>query len=287
MSRLVTPKGTIGRSAPLVLATWGLWAGACAHRGQTDIATLSSNSDQVIWEAGQKALGKKQWEAGRQHMRRIIDGFPQSEHGPAARLALAKSYFDEGGTANHILAASAYRDFLTLYPSHPQSDFAQLQVAESFFKQRNGPDRDQTPLQQALEEYLRLLELYPSSTHLEKARGRIRECRRTLARSEFIVGFFYQKTRQAPRAAIVRYEGILRDFPDYEGLDEVLFRLAQCLDSTSRPAEALPHLGRLLQEYPRSAFAPGARELQSAIAAKNPQLSPGAPSPENSRPRTP
>jgi len=165
-----------------------LLAAACAHRGQPDIATLSSNSDQVIWEAGQKALKKKQWESARQHLRRIIDGFPQSEYGPGARLALGKSYLDEGGTANAILAASAYRDFLTLYPSHPQSDHAQFQVGEAFFKQKNGPDRDQTPIQQALEEYQKLLELHPGSAHAEKARGRLRECRESLARSEFMVG---------------------------------------------------------------------------------------------------
>src|SRR5207244_5159397 len=75
------------------LAGWG-----CAHGGEPDIATLASNSDQVIWEAGQKALEKHQYESARQHFKRIIDGFPQSEYGPAARLALADSHFQEAGT---------------------------------------------------------------------------------------------------------------------------------------------------------------------------------------------
>ena len=47
---------------------------------------------------------KKQWENARQHFKRIVDGFPQSEYGPAARLALGDSYFQEGGTGNYILA---------------------------------------------------------------------------------------------------------------------------------------------------------------------------------------
>ncbi len=259
-----------------------LLAAACAHQGQPDIATLSSNSDQVIWQAGQKALTKKQWESARQHLRRIVDGFPNSEYGPAARLALAKSYFDEGGTANCILAASAYRDFLTIYPSHPQSDYAQFQVGEAFFRQKNGPDRDQTPIQQALEEYQKLLELYPGSAHGEKARGRLRECRESMAKTEFLVGYFYQRTRQAYRAAISRYEGIVRDYPEYSALDEVLFRLGQTLHLADRSAEALPHLARLIEEYPRSSFAPQARAIAEVIAARRPALSPdsgSAPSP--------
>ena len=90
----------------------------CAH-GKPDIASLSSNSDRVIWEAAQKALQGSQWDSTRQLCKRIIDGFPQSEFGPEARLALAESYLKEGGTANYILAVAKYREYLTLYPSHP------------------------------------------------------------------------------------------------------------------------------------------------------------------------
>ena len=78
-----------------------LAAAACSH-GQADIATLTSNSDQVIWDAGQKALQKHEWEAARQHFKRIIDAFPQSRYAPGARLALGDSYVQEGGTANDI-----------------------------------------------------------------------------------------------------------------------------------------------------------------------------------------
>ena len=148
-----------------------LAAAACGH-GAPDIATLTSNSDQVIWEAGQKALQKKDWESARQHFKRIIDAFPQSQYAPSARIALGDAYVQEGGTASDILSIGAYREFLTLYPSHPRSDYAQFQVAESYFRQKSGPDRDQTQTLHALEEYERLLELYPGlAVHRERARA--------------------------------------------------------------------------------------------------------------------
>ncbi|HEU0105160.1 MAG TPA: outer membrane protein assembly factor BamD, partial [Vicinamibacteria bacterium] len=137
----------------------GLMALASCGHGQPDIATLTSNSDQVIWEAGQKALSKHDWESARQHFKRIIDAFPQSQYAPSARLALGDTYIQEGGISNDILAIGAYREFLTLYPSHPKSDYAQFQVAESYFRQKSGPDRDQTQTLHALEEYERLLDL--------------------------------------------------------------------------------------------------------------------------------
>jgi outer membrane protein assembly factor BamD len=233
---------------------------SCGH-GQPDIATLTSNSDQVIWEAGQKALQKHDWESARQHFKRIIDAFPQSQYAPSARLALGDTYIEEGGTSNDILAIGAYREFLTLYPSHPKSDYAQFQVAESYFRQKSGPDRDQTQTLHALEEYERLLDLYPSSPYIEQARGRIKESRQNLARAEYMAGYFYQKTRQYCRAAVARYEGILKDYPDFDDLDLVLLHMAECLHAQGRTAEALPHLGHLLEDFPESAQAETARSL--------------------------
>jgi outer membrane protein assembly factor BamD len=238
---------------------------ACSHKGPADIATLASSSDEVVWEAGQKAAAKSNWESARQHFKRIVDGFPQSQHGPEARLALGDSYFKEGGTGNYILAISAYRDFLTLYPSHPKSDYAQYQVGECFFLQKSGADRDQTNTKKALEELQRLLEMYAASPYTEPARTRIRELRQNLARSEHVAGYFYQRTRKAYRASIARYEIVLSDYPDYDRLDEVLFRYAECLTFMARKAEAMPQLNRLVSEYPESSFSDDARQLMSAI----------------------
>jgi outer membrane protein assembly factor BamD len=254
--------------------------------GQPDIATLTSNSDQAIWEAGQKALQRKDWISARQHFRRIIDGFPQSQYGAEARLAIGETYVKEGGSTNDLLAVGAYREFLTLYPSHPKSDFAQFQVAEAYFRRRNSADRDQTDTREAVAEYQRLLDLYASSPYAEKGRVQITEARQSLARAEFLAGYFYQRTRELCRASIARYEVVLKEYPDYRNLDEVLFRLAECLQASGRGKEALPHLGRLLEEYPKSSWAGPARELMVVAAATPPSPSPAprAPSPA---PQTP
>jgi outer membrane protein assembly factor BamD len=242
-----------------------LCSGCASH--QLDLEALSSASDQIVWEAGQKAVEKKDWESARQYFRRLIDAFPQSEHQPGARIALADSYFEEGGAANYVLAVSSYREFLTLYPRHPRSDYAQFRAAESFFEQRNSPDRDQTATQEALDEYQRLLDVYTQSSWVEPARERIRECRQALARSHFGVGYFYQRTRQAWRSAIGRYETILTEYPDFERLDEVLFRLSECLGNAGRYAEARPHLARLRAEFPESPFLEEARKLEEGFPA--------------------
>lgn len=278
-------------------------AGLACSAGEADIATLTSNSDQVIWEAGLQAQQKKNWESARQHFRRIIDGFPQSEYSPAARLALAETFVKEGGDANDIMAIATYRDFLTLFPSHPKADDAQFEIGEAYFRMRSGPDRDQTQTVSALEEYQRLLELYPQSELGERARTRIGEARQSLARAEYLAGYFYQRTRQWCRAAIPRYEGILREYPDFADLDDVLLHLAECFHSEGRTAEALPLLGRIIEDYPQNPLVEQARRYQETWPAEAaarpvppapvpgaspaPAASPGTPADPTLAPRAP
>jgi len=257
----VDPGGALKRALAVAAV---LLLPACGSH-QLDLEALSSASDQIVWEAGEKAVEKKDWESARQYFRRLIDAFPQSEHQPGSRIALADSYFEEGGTGNYVLAVSSYREFLTLYPQHPRSDYAQFRAAESYFKQKNTPDRDQTATEQALEEYQRLLDVYPQSSWVEPAREKIRECRQSLARSHFGVGYFYQKTRQAWRSAIGRYEIIVADYPDFERIDEVLYRLSECLGNAGRYAEARPHLARLQAEFPDSPFVELAKKLEATF----------------------
>jgi outer membrane protein assembly factor BamD len=251
----------------LVLAAAAIAAGCST--GLADISLLSSPSEQVVWEAAQKAIKKKQWAPARQYLRRVIDGFPQGTHQAEARVAFADAYFEEGGVANLVLASSSYREFLTLYPQDARSGYAQFQVGECYFKQKNSPDRDSTATEQALQEYERLLDVYPQSSLVERARQRIHECRQSLARGNYLVGFFYQRARHAWRSAIGRYEVILKDYPDYEETDEVLFRIAQCLAAAGRYAEALPHLGRLEHDFPESRFLDDAQRLQSHFPANS------------------
>jgi outer membrane protein assembly factor BamD len=270
-----------GRKLAVVLALAAL--PACASK-QLDLESLASASDEVVWEAGQKATAKKDWESARQYYKRLIDAFPQSNHQPDARIALADTYFEEGGTGNYVLAVSAYREFLTLYPQHPRSDYAQFRAGESYFKQKNSSDRDQTATKQALEEYERLLDIYPQSSHAEEARDRIRTCRQTLAHAHHQVGFFYQKTRKSWRSAIARYETILNDFPDYEKLDEVLFRISQCLSYAGRYAEARPYLQRLRSEFPKSEFLSDGDKLEATFPASAPAAPPAAATPPADKP---
>src|SRR6185503_20838693 len=95
-------------------------------------------------------------------------------HSFPTRRSSDLSYFNEGGSSNMILAAAQYREFLTVFPSHPRGDYAQFQIGEAYFNQKNSPDRDQTQVNQALEEYLAFLDRYPDSPMAKTVRERVK-----------------------------------------------------------------------------------------------------------------
>ncbi len=269
------------RSLALVVVLSAVWAHGCASGGgKADISILTSSSDEEIWEAGQKAVAKHDFEAARQYFKRIVDGFPQSEHGPEARVAIADSYFNQGGTANYILAISSLSRL-----RHAVSAASQERLRPVPDRRRLFPSEEYSRIAirrrstHALEEYNRLLDLYPSSPYVEKARPQIAACRQNLARGSFMVGYFYQKTRKVYRAAIARYEDVIKDYPDYDGSDEVLYRLSQCLVASGRSPEALPHLQRLRETYPTSRWANEAAKLVAQIEATGAAPVPPAASP--------
>ncbi len=70
-------EGSRARRSWSILAALGLATAlsGCAS-SQGDLSSLASSSDEIVWQAAEKAYGKRQWDAARKDYRRIVDGFP-------------------------------------------------------------------------------------------------------------------------------------------------------------------------------------------------------------------
>ena len=83
-------------------------------------------------------------EVGRLTMQTLINTYPDSEYLAKAKLAIADSYYKEGGTSNLALAISGYKDFEVFFPFLPEATYAQMQVAMAHYRQMEKPDRDRS-----------------------------------------------------------------------------------------------------------------------------------------------
>src|ERR1700691_4607273 len=82
-------------------------------------ATTADNSaepDKVLYDRALDDIKHGRHEVGRLNLQTLINTYPDSDYLAKAKLAIADSYFKEGGTANMTQAIQAYKDFIVFFP---------------------------------------------------------------------------------------------------------------------------------------------------------------------------
>src|SRR5437667_12333490 len=104
----------------------------------------SAAPDKILYDRAIVDIKKGRHEVGRLNLQTLINTYPDSEYLAKAKLAIADSYYKEGGSANLTQAAQAYKDFGIFVPMLPEAAYAQLQVAMTHSKQWEKLHRDRT-----------------------------------------------------------------------------------------------------------------------------------------------
>jgi outer membrane protein assembly factor BamD len=263
-----------------------LAAAGCAERS-TKIPPGTSQPDQFLFERGNAALKEKRWFTAREFFQTLIDTYPQSPHRADAKLGLADAYLGDGSPASQVLAINEYREFLSFFPTSPRADYAQYQLAMSHFSQMPKAGRDQTETNEALKEFEVLFEKYPNSSLLPEARIKQREARDRLGRTEYLVGLTYYRLKWYP-GVVARLQALLKSDPQFSERDAVYYYLAEALVQLNRPAEALPLLEKIPQEFEKSDYIEKAKKRLDALktAAATPPPAPTPQTPPTPQPQT-
>jgi len=228
-----------------------------------EISPEDASSDETLFKLGETYINKDP-EKGRLYMRQVIDSFPKSYYAQRAKLAIADSYFKKGDEGSMIIAASEYREFISLYPYSPSSAYAQYQIAMTFFKKALKPGRDQTKTMQALIEFKKVPTNYPLSEEANSAKEKIKECEERLAEHTTGIGEFYYKVN-AFKASINRLIKIPTDYPDYSKMDKVYFLLANSYYKWGKIDQSIAYFTKLISDFPESKYAKKATETMKEI----------------------
>jgi outer membrane protein assembly factor BamD len=277
---LVQPR-LLGVSALALL----LLAGACAEKG-TKIPAGTDKPDEFLFGRGNTALQEKRWFTAREFFQTLIDTYPQSQHRADAKLGLADAYLGDGSPASQVLAINEYREFLSFFPTSPRADYAQYKLAMSHFSQMPKAGRDQTETREALKEFDVLFEKYPNSPLLTEARVKQREAKDRLGRSEYLVGITYYRLKWYP-GVVARLQALLKADPQFTDRDAVYYYLADSLTELNRPAEAVPLLEKIPQEFEKSDYIEKAKKRLEEIKtlAANPPAPPKQAQPKQAQPK--
>lgn len=226
--------------------------GTGCRGAKTEITPDLASSDENLFKKGEEYV-KKDPEKARLYFRQVIDSFPKSFYAQRAKLLIADSYYNKGDVGSLIIAASEYREFITLFPLSPSASYAQYRLALTFFRKALSPGRDQTKTKQALAEFKKVVTNFPRSEQVADSREQIKECEERLAAHILTIGVHYYKV-YALKAATVRLIGILTDYPYFSRMDKVYFFLGDSYFKWNKFEEANPYLRKLITDYPESKY---------------------------------
>ena len=214
--------------------------------------------DKELYDKAEYAIKKGRFDVGRLDLQTLLNTYPDSQYLMRAKLAVADSWFKEGGTAALMQAESEYKDFITFFPNAPEAAEAQMRVGDIYFRQMDKPDRDYSKATHAEEEYRLMIQQFPDSPLVPQAKQRLREVQEVLATREAEIGEFYQ-AHNVWTAAIARYQTVVDTYPEYSHMDDVLIGIGDAYESEARYVRSLnlPEAGkaRLEQTYDGKAAA--------------------------------
>jgi outer membrane protein assembly factor BamD len=214
--------------------------------------------DKQLYDKAEDAIKHGRFDVGRLDLQTLLNTYPDSQFMMPAKLAIADSWYKEGGTAALTQAEQEYKDFITFFPNAPEAAEAQMRVGDIYFKQMDKPDRDYSKTVDAEREYRLMLQQFPDSILVPQARQRLREVQEVLASREADIASFYA-TRTPPNltASIARYQTVVDTYPLYSHMDDVLVNIGDLWESEAKYIRTLklPEAGkaRLVQFYEHQA----------------------------------
>ena len=228
--------------------------------------------DKQLYDKALDATKRGRFDVARLDLQTLLNTYPESQYQMRAKLAVADSWYKEGGTAALTQAEQEYKDFITFFPNAPEAAEAQMRVGDIYFREMDKPDRDYSKAVHAEQEYRTMLQQFPDSTLVPDAKQRLREVQEVLATRESSIADFYG-THANWAATIARYQTVVDTYPQYSHMDEVLIGLGNGYEAESRYVRGLklPEAGKAKLEriYDEAAIAAYSKVITEHSASKN------------------
>jgi len=214
--------------------------------------------DKMLYEKADNEIQHGRYDVGRLTLQTLINTYPDSEYLAKSKLAIANSYYQEGGISGLTQSEAEYKDFITFFPTAPEAPEAQYRVGMAHFRMIGKPDRDVAEAQAAEIEFKEFLLKYPDSPYMPRVKARLREVQELVAEGDYVVAHFYYQ-KGAYLAARGRFMEIADQYPNYSQADSALWYLGQTLEHLRAPKAAAPYYARLLKTYPLSPYSKSAK----------------------------
>ena len=238
-------------------------------------ASNTAEPDKQLYNKAMDDIKHGKQEVGRLSLQTLINTYPDSEFLAKAKLAIADSYYKEGGTSNTTQAVAGYKDFIVFFPFMPEAAYAQMQVAMAHYNEMPKPDRDNDQARLAEEEFQTFLQKYPNDPLAPQAQQRLREVQEVLAEGQFRIAYYYY-VKGDRRASAGRLGSLTRRYPLYSKSDAALWMLADIFEKSERKDFAGLYYAQIIRNYPLSKRTADAKGKLKSFGVPIPQPDPKA-----------
>src|SRR5579862_7064714 len=150
------------RMAALVAAVLATASCSFKHaKYENPITKDTQQPDKVLFDKAIHDIEHSRYEIGRLTLQTLINTYDTSEYLAKAKLAIADSWYREGGAHGLAQAEAEYKDFVLFYPAMEESAEAQNRVCDIHYKQMERADRDQQHVLRAADECRQLVVQFP------------------------------------------------------------------------------------------------------------------------------
>jgi outer membrane protein assembly factor BamD len=244
---------------------------------ENPISKDTQQPDKVLYDKAINDIERSRFEVARITLNTLINTYDTSEFMAKAKLAIADSWFREGGSHGLAQAEAEYKDFILFYPTLEESAEAQEKVCMIHVKQMEKADRDMKHAIRAEDECRQLLVQFPNSKFAPRAQQLLREIQEVIAESEYRVGTFYH-TKGSNPAAANRLQAVIDQYPLFSKADDALWQLGDAYSKMGprfrdKTGEAY---ARIVKDYPLSPLTDEAKKRLVAMEMQVPEADPVA-----------
>ena len=238
-------------------------------------ADTTAEPDKVLYDRAMNDIQHGRETVARFSLQTLLNTYPDSEYVAKAKLAIADSYYKEGTTEGLAMSINEYKDFITFFPYLDEASYAQYRVGMAHYRQMEKPDRDETQLQLAEQEFQNYLLKYPQGAQAGEVEQRLRDVQEVIAEADFRVArYYYQKGSY--NGAAHRLQEVVDRYPLYSQSDEALWMLANSAERYEKTTYAQDYYRRIVRDYPLSPHAAEAKALLEKAGVPIPQPNPDA-----------
>jgi len=261
------------KRALLPVLSIGLLASCIHKKYETPITKNTQQPDKVLFDQAVHDIEHGRYEVARISLQTLMNTYESSEYMAKAKLAIADSWYREGGSNGMAQAEAEYKDFILFYPQMEEAAQAQNRVCEIHYRQMDKSDRDWSQTIRAEDECRALLVQFPNSKFAPEAAQRLRNIQESLAEHEFVVGNFYYRRDMNPAAAN-RLNALVDQYPLYSNAGEALYEAGMAYSKMGPRfrKRAGDMFGRIVRDYPLSNRAEAAKRRLKDLEIPVPEV---------------